>query len=64
MDLRSSALLDEWFLLGPEVLKTGRLLAWRWLGNRRNAEQLIWTRLVALLVHLIATLQWEVELIP
>jgi len=30
----------------------------------RNAEQLIWTRLVALLVHLITTLQWEVELIP
>ena len=33
-------------------------------GTRRNVEQLIWAGLVALLVHLIATLQWVVELIP
>ena len=33
-------------------------------GTRRNVEQLIWAGLVALLVHLIETLQWVVELIP
>ena len=33
-------------------------------GPHRNVEQLIWAGLVALLVHLIATLQWPVEPIP
>ena len=64
MNLWSFALLNEWFLFGPETAK--QVAQWREDdgGTCRNVEQLAWSGLAALLVHLITTLKWVAEMIP